>query len=346
MQEQDSSGATNLIVTSLPNVRYLTGFTGSSAVLLLSLTDAVIISDGRYVEQLAIQCPGLDAIIRPLGQTMRDVVVETMRSRFRGAFLFEMDTIGHALATFLIEKLDQPLVPSHQLVESVRAIKDETEIETIRQSIAINQEVFEEVCQWVEPDTTERDVAAEIEYRARRKGADGCSFEPIVAVGANAALAHYRPGNRKLNESPFTLIDWGVNFQGYASDLTRIFVGGTVPDRYREIYDITLTAQKAAIEAVKPGVAAKDVDAVARGVIEAAGFGDQFSHSLGHGIGLEIHESPALSTTSEVVLQPGMVITIEPGIYLAGFGGVRIEDDVLVTETGAEVLSDLPKTLE
>ena len=338
--------STNLLVTALPNIRYLTGFSGSSAALLVSPEDCVIISDGRYTEQLTIQCPGLDAVIRPMGGTMTKSIAETMKGRFDGDFLFEQNTASYKQWLELAEAFDGKLVGSTNIVEDLRAIKDEAEIELIRKSVAINQTVFQEVCQWIDSGTTERDVAAEIEYRGRKHGADGCSFEPIVAVGANSALAHYRPGNVKLNQSPFTLIDWGLNYQGYASDLTRNLITGTVPDQYEKIYNITLQAQEAAIAAIKPGMEIRDLDTIARDVITDAGYGPQFSHSLGHGIGLEIHEGPGVSPRSTGVLKEGMVITIEPGIYVAGLGGVRIEDDVWVTASGCEVISNLPKALK
>lgn len=344
--DQEKSPSTNLLVTSLPNIRYLTGFTGSSAALLVSLDDCTIISDGRYTEQLSIECPGLDAVIRPMGGTMTKTIAETMKGRFAGDFLFEQSTVAHSQWLELTKAFDGKLIGSTNIVEDLRAIKDEVEIELIRKSVAINQTVFQEVCQWIDAGTTERDVAAEIEYRGRKHGADGCSFEPIVATGANSALAHYRPGNVKLNSSPFTLIDWGLNYQGYASDLTRILITGPVPEQYEEIYNVTLRAQQAALAAIEPGMEIRALDAVARDVITEAGYGPQFSHSLGHGIGLEIHEGPGISQRSNGILKEGMVITIEPGIYIAGMGGVRIEDDVWVTVTGGEVISNLPKALE
>ena len=344
--DQEKSPCTNLLVTSLPNVRYLTGFTGSSAALLVSLDDCMIISDGRYTEQLSIECPGLDAVIRPIGGTMTKTIAETMKGRFAGDFLFEQSTVAHSQWLELTNAFDGKLIGSTNIVEDLRAIKDEVEIELIRKSVAINQTVFQEVCQWIDAGTTERDVAAEIEYRGRKHGADGCSFEPIVATGANSALAHYRPGNVKLNSSPFTLIDWGLNYHGYASDLTRNLITGPVPKQYEEIYNVTLRAQQAALAAIKPGMEIRALDAVARDVITEAGYGPQFSHSLGHGIGLEIHEGPGISQRSNGILKEGMVITIEPGIYIAGMGGVRIEDDVWVTATGGEVISNLPKALK
>ncbi len=343
---QNASPTRNLLVTSLPNIRYLTGFTGSSAALLVSPDNCIIISDGRYEEQLTIQCPGLASVIRPMGGTMIGSIAETMQQHFSGDFLFEQNTASHKSWLELTEAFDGALIGSKSIVEGLRSVKDAIEIGLIRKSVELNQIVFKEVCGAIGDDATERDVAAEIEYRGRKHGADGCSFEPIVAVGANSALAHYRPGNVKLNRSSFTLIDWGLNYQGYASDLTRILFTGPAPERYTEIYNITLAAQEAAIAAIKPGMEIKQIDTIARNVIADAGYGPQFSHSLGHGIGLEIHEGPGVSPRSTGVLKEGMVITIEPGIYLPGFGGVRIEDDVWVTAKNAEVISNLPKALK
>ena len=336
----------NMLVTGMENIRYLTGFTGSSATLLISASDLMLISDGRYEEQLAQQCPGLDVYIFPMGQKMNQAVTETMRARFSGEFFFESGTMSYSRWLETSQSYDGDFVGCNNVVEDLRAIKDSVEVDLIRKSVEINQIVFEEVCQWIGPETTERDVAAEIEYRGRQRGADGCSFEPIVAVGPNSALAHYRPSDVKLSKSEFTLIDWGLSYQGYASDLCRIYSQGPVPKRYQEIYNITLAAQEAAIAAVKPGIELRALDQVARQVIQDAGFGAQFSHSLGHGIGLEIHESPGVSPRSQGVVKKGMVLTIEPGIYLAGFGGVRIEDDVWVTAEGCELISDLPKQLD
>jgi len=195
-------------------------------------------------------------------------------------------------------------------------------------------------------EMTEREVAAELEYQARRIGAKGLSFPPIVAVGARAALPHARPTERKLSDSDFTLVDWGANSGLYLSDLTRIWVTGRISPKLRKIYAIVLKAQLAAIEAIRPGRTGEEVDSVARGVIARAGFGKEFGHGLGHGLGLEIHEAPRLAKSQNMKLRAGMIVTVEPGVYIPRWGGVRIEDDVLVTRSGYEVLSDVPKQFE
>ena len=335
--------APGLLVTDITNIRYLTGFTGSSAVLLVTEKDALIVSDGRYEEQLRQQCPDIESAIRPMTDGLIDFTAGLLKARCSGGVFFEYGAISLQQFDQLQQAYQRDLQRSGPWIENLRAVKDELEIELIRKSIAINQTVFQSIVGNLSAAVTEKEIAAEIEYQGRRLGADGCSFEPIVAVGENSALAHYRPGDIKIGDGPFILIDWGLNFQGYASDLTRMVLTQDTPSKLEEIYDITLEAQLLAIGRIKPGVEAKEIDAVARDYIAAAGFGDQFNHGLGHGIGLNIHEGPRLSPSFEGVLQTGMVVTVEPGIYLPGFGGVRIEDDVLITAEGCEVLSNLPK---
>lgn len=338
-----SNDATHLLVTDITNIRYLTGFTGSSAILLVTNKDALIISDGRYEEQLRQQCPDIEAAIRPMTDTLIDYTAAQLKDRGLDEVFFEYGAISLKQFNQLEKTYQGKLKRSGHWIEDLRAVKDESEIQLIRKSIEINQTVFQAIIGNLSPETSEKEIAAEIEYQGRRLGADGCSFEPIVAVGANSALAHYRPGDVKIGHGDFTLIDWGLNYQGYASDLTRMVLTAKTPSKLAEIYDVTLAAQQAAIEQIRPGIDAKAVDATAREVIAEAGFGDQFNHGLGHGIGLNIHEGPRLSPSFEGILQSGMVVTVEPGIYLPGFGGVRIEDDVLITDDGCEVLSNLPK---
>jgi Xaa-Pro aminopeptidase len=225
-----------------------------------------------------------------------------------------------------------------------RAVKDQSEIRTIRQALSIQQRAFEQTLDIIKPGMTEIEIAGYLEYCMRSLGAEGTSFPTIVAVDANGALPHYQPAGKKLKRGSTLLIDWGAQYKGYCSDLTRIVALGSMKPQVREIYDITLEAQQAAIEAIRPGVSLTEVDRAARDHIKRAGYGKQFGHGLGHGIGLDVHEQPTLSPRSEGELEPGHVITVEPGIYLPGVGGVRIEDDVAVTARGAKVLSDLPKT--
>jgi Xaa-Pro aminopeptidase len=238
------------------------------------------------------------------------------------------------------------MVVTENLVERLRIVKDKSEVDATRVACAQAKRAYEVVRAGITTNMTELEIAAELEYQARRFGAKALSFPAIVAVGPRAALPHARPTSRKLGESDFTLIDWGVNSGLYMSDLTRVIVTGKISPKLRKIYGVVLKAQLAAIDAIRPGKTCEQVDAVARKVITRAGFGKAFGHGLGHGTGLEIHEAPRLAVGQKTKLEPGMIVTVEPGIYVPGWGGVRIEDDVLVTPTGHEVLTDVPKELD
>jgi Xaa-Pro aminopeptidase len=235
--------------------------------------------------------------------------------------------------------------PLDGIVEQLRVRKDSAEVAQIREAIRIAEVAFCDVFGQADPQAEERILAASLEHRIRELGGAGFSFEAIVAVGDRAALPHYRPKKRKLREDGLLLVDWGaVGPDGYCSDLTRcLLIGPHVSEEIRRVHEIVATAQRTAIEAIRPGAELKAVDAAARAVIEEAGYGPRFGHGLGHGIGLNVHEAPRLSPAGDGRLEPGMVVTVEPGIYLPGIGGIRIEDDVLITEEGAEVLSTLPR---
>jgi Xaa-Pro aminopeptidase len=227
-----------------------------------------------------------------------------------------------------------------------RSVKDVTEIDSIRQAIAIQQQAFLQTRDYIRPGMTEAEIAGYLEYQARILGADEMSFPTIVAADANAALPHYLAGQAKVKEGGMLLIDWGVRYQGYCSDMTRVLALGKMPAKIREIYDVVRQAYQAGVEAIRPGASQVAVDQAARDVIQQAGFGEHFGHALGHGIGLDIHEQPRLSFRQDGELLANQVVTVEPGIYLQGIGGVRLENDVVVTEDGAEVLCDLPLDAE
>jgi Xaa-Pro aminopeptidase len=238
------------------------------------------------------------------------------------------------------------LVPTSGWVEELRIIKDKEEIDRTRRACEQARRAFEVVRAKLTPEMTELQIAAELEYQARQFGAKGLSFEPIVAVGPRAALPHARPTSRRIGESDFTLIDWGANEGLYMSDLTRMVPTAKISPKLRKLYGVVLKSQLAGIEAIRPGVTCEEVDRAARSVIEKAGYGKQFGHGLGHGVGVEIHEAPRLAQGQTRELKPGMIITVEPGIYFPGWGGIRIEDDILVTRTGHEVLTSVPKDLD
>lgn len=346
----ESEAIDALLVLSEPNVAYLTGFTGDSSALLLLGDRALVISDGRYAEQFARECPGLDVHIRPVGQSMVPGIADRLEALGVRRVGFEATHLS--VADFEELKSGRPAVEFKAVsghVEALRTTKDLEEVAAIRRAIAIAEEAFACVRSGMRPEHTEKDIADRIEYELRRCGAAGSAFPPIVAAGANAALPHYRPSaGTRLDAGDFVLIDWGAALPGlpYKSDLTRVLVTGMVTPEFEAVYRTALTAQARACAAIRPGVQAGAVDAAARAVIDEAGFGLFFTHGLGHGVGIEIHEAPRLRTDAVTPLQPGMILTIEPGIYLPGWGGVRIEDVVLVTPDGCEVLTHEPRELE
>lgn len=335
------------LVTHLTNVHYLTGFSGSAGWLLVNAEGNFLLSDSRYETQIKEECPELGCEIRKPEETLPTACARLVRSLGIQVLHFETDSMSKGIYDRLASSLPETeLRPTSRQVEQLRAIKDPEEIALIRQSIKINQRAFQVICGQLRGEQTEQELGHLLEHQMRLFGASGVSFDPLVAVGARAALPHAKPGKRKICEDSFTLIDWGTRLGGYASDLTRMVVTTKIPPKLRRIYEIVLNAQQAAIDQVAPGVPLQTVDRAARKVIEDSGFGKNFGHGTGHGIGLEIHEFPFVFPAADGFLAPGMVITIEPGIYLPGWGGVRIEDNILVTEDGRELLSDLPRQLD
>lgn len=336
-----------MLVVAEQNVRYLTGFTGDSSVLLISRDRTLLISDGRYSTQLAAECPGLEVHVRPIEQVLFDAVGEVIAKFGASRVGFEpskltvarYETIrGHAPAVELVGVAGR--------VEALRAIKDDEEVETIRRAIRQAERAFALLRAGIRPEDTEKDLADALDGHLRRCGASAAAFAPIVAVGERAALPHAQPTpDASVEDADFLLVDWGAATGGYKSDLTRVVVTGKVTPKFEEVYRVVLEAQQRGIAALRPGATAGEVDAAARSVIEAAGYGRFFNHGLGHGFGLEIHEGPFFRRGGSVVAQAGMVVTIEPGIYLPEWGGIRIEDDILITPDGPEVLTSVPRSL-
>jgi Xaa-Pro aminopeptidase len=343
-----ASDAVGVLVATPTNVRYLTGFTGDSSVLLIGLDREIIVSDGRFSTQLAQECPGLEAHIRPTGVELAlelGHVVDGL-GWHRLAFEAVSCTVAEQQALMLAIPTVE-LIGVSGWVESLRCVKDDQEIAEIREAIRIAERAFAMVQAGLRRDDSEKDVADALEAAVRRCGATASSFPPIVAVGAHSAMPHARPNRTtKLGDADFVLLDWGATGEPYKSDLTRVLVTGIVTPKFDAIYRTVLAAQERAISAIRPGAKAHDIDAEARSVIEAAGFGGFFDHGLGHGIGMDIHEAPRLRKESPDVLEPGNVVTVEPGIYLPDWGGIRIEDDVLVTHDGCEVLSRISKSID
>lgn len=336
-----------ILITNYTNVSYLSGFSGEDSYLLLSADQDLMISDERFTTQLAEECPDVELSIRGPGQKMIDRLGSEITSHKFKRLGFESNsvTVAHHSAISSAAK-NCELVSCHGWVEELRTIKDRQEIARTRIACDQARRAFEVVRAGLTIDQTELQVAADLEYQARRFGGKCLSFPPIVATGARAALPHANPTDQKIGSDDFTLIDWGVNESLYVSDLTRILVTGKISPKLRKIYGVVLKAQLAAIDAIRPGISCEKVDQVARKIIAKAGYEKEFGHGLGHGTGLDVHEAPRLSKGQSEELKAGMIVTVEPGIYLPGWGGVRIEDDILVTKDGHEVLTSVPKELD
>lgn len=337
-----------ILITNELNVTYLTGFTGDSSYLLVTNGgDELIISDMRYGTHIEGECPDLKMSIRGPGVKMLEALPKEIKSAKVSSLAFEAaaHTVGfHEEFAKSLEGVR--LVPTSGLVEELREIKDKEEIAEIREAVAIAEKAFAVVKASLRPEQTEKDLLDAVEAQVRAFGGECTAFWPIVGVGSSAAMGHYRPGReRSVGDADFVLFDWGAKANLYLSDLTRVLVTGKLTSRFEKIYRTVLAANRAAIRAIRPGAKMMDIDGVARKVIEKAGFGKRFGHSLGHGFGLQIHEGPWLRMKEDRPLKAGMVVTVEPGIYIPGWGGVRIEDDILVTRDGHEELSTTPKDL-
>ncbi len=336
-----------LLVTNPRDIRYLTGFVGDDSWALIPARGRTVhvLSDFRFEEQIQREAPQVKAVMRT--KSLVDELEKLVKRRKMRRIAVQaacMTLEDHAklvksLGTSRLKGVDDGLIKQ-------RAVKDEAEVRLIRRAARIQQEAFSNTIRQIEPGQTEEEICALLEYEMRCLGADGPSFPTIVAADANASLPHAIPGKKKVRKGGIILIDWGARYRGYCSDMTRVIALGSMKPKLREIYGIVLEAQMAAIDAIAPGKSLPEIDKVARDIITDAGYGERFGHGLGHGLGLDIHEQPVLSYRVKGKLQPGHVVTVEPGIYLPGVGGVRIEDDVLVTEKGRRVLTNLPKGLD
>lgn len=341
-----------LLVTNPLDVAYLTGFLGGDSYLLISDAKAkpVLISDFRYHEELQPHANLIQIVIRK--RSMSEAVIDELSRQKIGRLGIQSDhmTVGelNSLANAVSKAgLKTSLAPVSGLISKMRAIKDETEIKLIRKAAKIQEKALEEIIRKIKPGKTELEIAGRLEAEMKSLGSREPGFQSIVAAGANGSLPHYRPQNVKVRKNDALLIDWGAVYQGYHSDMTRVFALGKWPKKIKEIYTIVLDAQEAAAAALAPGKSTSDIDAIARNHIKKAGYGDYFGHGLGHGIGFNGHEEPRLTNMlAGSILQPGHVVTVEPGIYLPGIGGVRIEDDYVITDKGAENLCSLPKDLD
>src|SRR5262245_37463856 len=330
-----------LFVSDLTNVRYLSGFTGTNGACLVGREGRVFFTDFRYTERAEHEVGG--EWERP--EAERELVPQ-IAARMKGRIGFEDAKLSVRQLSRLEAAVSQEveLAPAGDLVEQLRAVKEPEEIERIAAAAELADDVFRWAAESGLAGRSERDVARACEARIRELGAEP-SFPPIIAAGANGALPHAEPGEREIGPGELVVLDMGAELDGYCSDGTRTFATGEPGDEAREVYDLVLAAQLASLGAIRPGATGSEVDAVAREMISEAGHGDQFGHGLGHGVGLELHEAPRLATTSEDELSGGNVVTVEPGIYLPGRFGVRIEDLVVVEADGYRNLSGTPKEL-
>jgi Xaa-Pro aminopeptidase len=329
----------------LPNVRYLSGYSGTNGLILVSPDGSLFLTDFRYKEQASEQVKNLKVVIaeRELILSLPSLVL-LKSTRLKVGFEQNHLSCGiyQQLKTLLPNCL---LVPTEDLVESLSIEKEQGEIDKIKKAISITEQVFHEVLDFVKPKVKEQDLAAEIEYKFKKYGSSAPFFETIVASGKRSALPHGVASGKKIEKGDFVTLDMGAVYDGYTADLTRTVVVGKANKRQKEVYNIVLKAQKQALSKVKPKIRACDLDKVARDIIKRAGYDKYFGHGLGHGIGGIIHAGPAINPRNQQLLESGMVVTIEPGIYIPNWGGVRIEDDVLITKRGCEVLTKAEKNL-
>ncbi len=340
----DELNLPGLMVASPDNRRYLSGFAGSAGCLFISRDQALLVTDFRYVEQAGLQAPGFEVV--RLDEDLSDHLAELVgrlgvsRLGFEAAHL----TFGtHETLSGKANEAGLELVPTRNLVEDLRVVKEPAELAQIGEAVRLADEAVVAAIAGLEPGMTEREVAWGIERYIREHGGDGLSFDTIVAAGPHGALPHWHPSDHAIAAGEPVVLDLGARVGGYCSDLTRTVVVGPPDDQFRRVYEIVLSAQRAAEEAIKEDMPGKEADAIARQIITAAGHGDHFGHGLGHGVGLAVHEAPRLSRLSKDTLLEGTVVTVEPGIYLSGWGGVRIEDMVVVEGSGCRILSQAPK---
>jgi Xaa-Pro aminopeptidase len=334
-----------MLVSNMLNIRYLSGFTGSTALVLLTPRTATLFTDSRYTIWARAQCPHMKIV-----QHKKGMYETAMAGIHRGSAKragFEADHLTYSLYRRLA-KLNRgkgaKLIPATQVVEPLRMIKDAGELRAIRRAAKLTDEAFKHILKRLKPGVREDEVALEMEWFMRKRGGEA-AFSFIVASGRNGARPHHDPGPKKLRSGEFVTLDFGAKVDGYCADVTRTVALGRVTKKQRKIYGIVLEAQMRALAAIRAGAQAKEADLAARGHITDSGYGKYFGHGLGHSIGLYVHDGPGFWAKSELVLEPGMVMTVEPGIYIEGWGGVRIEDDVQITRSGHTNLTKSPKEL-
>lgn len=340
MEKVDVDG---FLITSTYNRRYMTNFTGTAGVVLISLKEAKFITDFRYVEQASKQAEGYEivqhkgTVIEEIGKQVKEMKIEKLG--------FEQEYVTFALYKQYETTVNAQLIPVSGIIENLRLIKTPSEIKILKEAADIADRAFTHILNFIRPGITEFDVSNELEFFMRKEGATSSSFDTIVASGIRSALPHGVATDKMIETGDLVTLDYGAYYKGYVSDITRTVAVGKPSEELIKIYDIVLEAQLSGMAGIKSGMTGKQADAITRNVIVEKGYGEYFGHSTGHGIGLEVHEGPALSIRSDLILQPGMAVTVEPGIYLPGVGGVRIEDDTIITIDGNEALTHSKKEL-
>ncbi|TYR82444.1 aminopeptidase P family protein [Priestia megaterium] len=332
-----------MIITSEYNRRYMTNFTGSSGIAVVSAEHAAFVTDFRYVEQAASQTEGFDIVQHkgPIHEAVANVVKQFGITKLG----FEQDYVTYSQFESLQTHIQAELVPVSHAIENLRLIKSDSEIKILKEAAKIADAAYEHILTFVRPGLTELQVSNELEFFMKKQGALSSSFDIIVASGHRSALPHGVASDKVIEKGELVTLDFGAYYQGYCSDITRTFAVGHISDELKTIYDVVLQAQLKGMKEIKAGMTGKEADALTRDYITEQGYGQYFGHSTGHGLGLEVHEAPSLSIKSQDKLQPGMVVTVEPGIYIPNLGGVRIEDDTVVTAEGNESLTHSSKEL-
>lgn len=343
-EAMDKAELEALFVTNGYNRKYLTGFTGSSGYVLVTQDRAVLLTDFRYTAQAAEQAHDFE-VIEHQRKIMLSVKEILHKHGIRRLGFEQNDVTYGTYLSYSADLGDVELVPTESLVQKLRMIKDQDELRIMKEAAALADDTFSFIQTKLKPGVSEKQIALEMEFYMRNRGAASSSFETIVASGERSALPHGVASDRLLGTNEYVKLDFGAYYKDYCSDLTRTVCLGQPTDKHKEIYQIVLEAQMHTLANLKPGMTGKEADALARDIIKRAGYGDNFGHSTGHGLGMEVHEAPGLSYSSETVLEPGMTVTVEPGIYIPGFGGVRIEDDIVITDTGIERLTYSDKNL-
>ncbi|MBR3833630.1 MAG: aminopeptidase P family protein [Lachnospiraceae bacterium] len=348
IKEKDLDG---VILTDGYNIDYISGYKGHTGMLLVVNDTSYILTDSRYTEQASLEAKAFEIIdigMDGYSKTVKRILEEKIEDSHTVSLGFEDKSISYTQYKALSDALGASvsLVELGDVVNKLRMIKSQDEIDLIAKAEAIGDEAFNHIINYIEVGMTEKQVALELEYVMKSLGADGLSFDTIVASGTNSSMPHAVPTDKAIEEGDFVTLDFGCIYKGYCSDMTRtVYMGDEINEKQLDIYNTVLYAQKAALKCIRPGVKCSDIDKIARDFIAEAGYGEYFGHGLGHGVGLYIHEEPRFSKSCDVILEPGMVLSVEPGIYLPGEFGVRIEDLIVVTNDGYENLANSPKVL-